>query len=104
MYIVAGPPGSGKSRAFPVSDYGVDFFNADDRASTLNGGSYQGISLEIRSQVSRELEAFIEGHIERSKSFAARYPRPQPGKPATRNSRMRHLRRRIGDLRQYGFQ
>jgi predicted ABC-type ATPase len=30
MYIVAGPPGSGKSSAFPVSGFGVDFFNADD--------------------------------------------------------------------------
>jgi predicted ABC-type ATPase len=70
MYIVAGPPGSGKSRVFPVKDHGVAFFNADDRAAELNGGSYQAISLVIRSQVSRELEAFIEGHIDRCESFA----------------------------------
>jgi len=70
MHIVAGPPGSGKSRAFPVKEVGVDFFNADDRAAELNDGSYHEISLEIRSRVSRELEDFIERHIDREKSFA----------------------------------
>jgi len=40
MIVVAGPPGSGKSTAFPVSSFGVAFFNADDRAATLNGESY----------------------------------------------------------------
>jgi hypothetical protein len=29
MFIVAGPPGGGKSKAFPVAGFGVDFFNAD---------------------------------------------------------------------------
>jgi hypothetical protein len=28
MIVVAGPPGSGKSTAFPVSGFGVAFFNA----------------------------------------------------------------------------
>jgi len=70
VYIVAGPPGSGKSRVFPIRDYGADFFNADDRAAVLNGGSYQDITLTIRSQVNRELDAFIEGHIDRRESFA----------------------------------
>jgi len=36
MFIVAGPPGGGKSKAFPVSGFGVDFFNADDHAAALN--------------------------------------------------------------------
>jgi predicted ABC-type ATPase len=40
MFIVAGPPGSGKSTAFPVSGFGVDFFNADDRAAALNQECY----------------------------------------------------------------
>jgi predicted ABC-type ATPase len=40
MYIIAGPPGSGKSTVFPLSGFGVDFFNADDRAAQLNQGSY----------------------------------------------------------------
>jgi predicted ABC-type ATPase len=70
MYIVAGPPGSGKSRAFALKDFGVDSFNADDRAAALNGGSYRDITLEIRSRVNREFEAFIEGHIDRRESFA----------------------------------
>lgn len=70
IYIVAGAPGSGKSRAFPVSEFGVEYFNADDRAALLNDGSYHAISLEQRARVNRELEAFIQDHIERRVSFA----------------------------------
>jgi dephospho-CoA kinase len=51
MIVVAGPPGSGKSTAFPVQSEGVDFFNADDRAAELNGGSFQNIPPDIRSRV-----------------------------------------------------
>jgi dephospho-CoA kinase len=47
MIVVAGPPGSGKSTAFPVAETGVDYFNIDDRAAALNDGSYQNISPEI---------------------------------------------------------
>jgi len=43
MFIVAGPPGSGKSSRFPLRDFGVDFFNADNRAAELNGGSFRTI-------------------------------------------------------------
>jgi predicted ABC-type ATPase len=39
MIVVAGPPGGGKSTAFPVASFDVAFFNADDRAAALNGGS-----------------------------------------------------------------
>jgi predicted ABC-type ATPase len=70
MYIVAGPPGSGKSEAFKVKDFGVEFFNADDRAAELNGGSYHKIPLEIRTKANREFESFIESHIEQRMSFA----------------------------------
>jgi predicted ABC-type ATPase len=70
FYIVAGAPGTGKSRAFPVSEFGIDFFNADDRAAELNGGSYHNISLELRKRVNRDFEAFIKSHIEESKSLA----------------------------------
>ena len=70
MIVIAGPPGSGKSTAFPVSSFGVAFFNADDRAAELNGGSYAGISQSIRQQVNREFEAFITGQIERRESLA----------------------------------
>ncbi len=58
MIIVAGPPGSGKSTLFPVSSFGVDFFNADDRAAALNNGSYVDIPMETRARVNREFEAF----------------------------------------------
>jgi predicted ABC-type ATPase len=70
MFIVAGPPGSGKSTAFPVSDFGVDFFNADDRAADLNRGSYLGIRGAIREEVNRLFEAFVADHIERRVSCA----------------------------------
>ena len=70
MIVVAGPPGSGKSVAFPIDSFGVDSFNADDRSAQLNNGSYQGIPLEIRAIVNKEFEAFVEDHIRNHKSFA----------------------------------
>ena len=68
--VVAGPPGSGKSVAFPVDSFGVDSFSADDRSAELNNGSYQGIPLEIRADVNKEFEVFVEAHIRDHKSFA----------------------------------
>ncbi len=70
MIALAGPPGSGKSSVFPVADAGVDYFNIDDRAAALNGGSYQNISPEIRAQANRECERFIAAHIRETESFA----------------------------------
>jgi predicted ABC-type ATPase len=70
MIVVAGPPGSGKSTAFPVDAFGVAFFNADDRAAELNSGSYVGISGQIRQQVNREYERFVIDCIQRQESFA----------------------------------
>jgi hypothetical protein len=63
MVVIAGPPGSRKSTFFPVSDLGLDSFNADDRAATLNGGSYQNISLDIRARVGKEFEDFVAARI-----------------------------------------
>jgi len=70
MIVVAGPPGSGKSTAFPVNGFGVACFNADDRAAELNRGSYVGISAQIRQQVNREYEQFVSESIQRRQSFA----------------------------------
>ena len=70
MIIIAGPPGSGKSSLYPVSSFGVAYFNADDRAAEVNGGSYAGISNQIRQQVNREFETFVWSQIERRESFA----------------------------------
>ncbi len=70
IFVVAGPPASGKSTAFPVSGFGVDFFNADDRAAALNHGSYLDIPRAIRDQVNRLFEEFVIGHIERHLSCA----------------------------------
>src|SRR5271165_3707686 len=70
MIIVAGPPGSGKSSVFALSKFGVDSFNADDRAAELNDGSYQGISPAIRQRVNKEFEDFVVSHITAKQSFA----------------------------------
>ena len=70
MIVVAGPPGIGKSSLFPVSETGLDSFNADDRAAELNGGSYQSIAPEMRTQAGRQLEQFIAAHIHDGRSFA----------------------------------
>jgi predicted ABC-type ATPase len=69
MFIVAGPPGSGKSTISPLSRFNVDWFNADDRAAEICG-SYQSISLATRQQVNAEMEQFVEAHIRAAKSFA----------------------------------
>jgi predicted ABC-type ATPase len=70
LFIVAGAPGSGKSRSFPVSEFGVEYFNADDRAAQLNGGSYHDIPLTIRALVNREFESLIASHIANQTSLA----------------------------------
>jgi predicted ABC-type ATPase len=70
MLVVAGPPGSGKSTAFPGREMGLDWFNADDRAAELNGGSYRRIPPAIRAIVNSEFERFIEDHIVGRRSFA----------------------------------
>jgi predicted ABC-type ATPase len=70
MVVVAGPPGSGKTTRFPIAGFGVDYFNADNRAAELNEGSFRGISKEIRSQVNLEFQQWILEHISEGKSFA----------------------------------
>lgn len=71
MVVVAGPPGSGKSTLYPVSSFGIAFFNADDRAAELNGGSYLGIT-SIRKVVNREFETLRDFaiHVERVQARA----------------------------------
>jgi predicted ABC-type ATPase len=69
MIVVAGPPGSGKTRYFPVSAFGVDAFNIDDRCAQILG-SYRAIPREVRRAVARECERFVSDHIERQESFA----------------------------------
>ena len=70
IFIVAGPPGAGKSTAFPASGFGVDFFNADDRAAALNQGSYLDTPRRIRDQVNILFESFVLDHIARRASCA----------------------------------
>jgi|ERR1035441_6629857 predicted ABC-type ATPase len=70
MYVAAGPSGSGKTSAFPGSQFGCDYFNADDHAAQLNGGSYVGIPKSIRAIVGPICEKFIHDHIAAGKDFA----------------------------------
>ncbi|HEY1537248.1 MAG TPA: hypothetical protein VGF76_24675 [Polyangiaceae bacterium] len=69
MIVVAGPPGSGKTRSFPVSAFGVDGFNIDDRCAQVLG-SYRAIPRDVRRAVAKECERFVLDHIERARSFA----------------------------------
>jgi predicted ABC-type ATPase len=96
MFVIAGPSGSGKSSVFTASEFGVDWFNADDAASMFNTGrlpaeagltmidggvgalpehvlndrNYHGITADVRSAVNQFCESFIRGHIANHKSFA----------------------------------
>lgn len=70
MIIVAGPPGAGKSTSFPVSDFGVDWFNADDRAAVRNAGAYTGIPALVRREVNQEFEQFVLDHVRSRTAFA----------------------------------
>jgi len=69
MVVVAGPPGSGKTTYFPVTAFGVDPFNIDDRCAQILG-SYRAISRDVRRAVANECERFVRDHIERGLSFA----------------------------------
>ncbi len=69
MVVVAGPPGSGKTRYFPVTAFGVDAFNIDDRCAQILG-SYRAIPRDVRWAVAKECERFVLDHIDRRASFA----------------------------------
>jgi predicted ABC-type ATPase len=69
MVVVAGPPGSGKTRYFPVAAFGVDAFNIDDRCAQILG-SYRAIPRAVRRAVAKECERFVLDHIANRKSFA----------------------------------
>lgn len=69
MVVVAGPPGSGKTWSFPVTEFGVDSFNIDDRCAQILG-SYRSIPRDVRRAVARECEIFVQEHIAARRSFA----------------------------------
>lgn len=69
MIVVAGPPGSGKTRYFPVTAFGIDAFNIDDRCAQILG-SYRAIPREVRRAVAQECERFVRDHLENGQSFA----------------------------------
>jgi predicted ABC-type ATPase len=70
MFVIAGPPGAGKSSVFSLSKFAERTFNADDRAAELHSGSHQDIPLSIRAIVNREFEEFVRANIRSGNSFA----------------------------------
>jgi predicted ABC-type ATPase len=70
MFIVAGPPGGGKSSVFPLRRLAHRAFSADDRAAELKRGSYRSIPLHIRREVNQEFERFVRDNTIRGQSFA----------------------------------
>ena len=70
MVVIAGPPGSGKSTAFPVAETGLHHFNVDDVAAEMNAGSYHHISPYIRAAANDQCDDFIQEHIHQMKSFS----------------------------------
>jgi hypothetical protein len=46
MIVIADPPGSGKSTAFPVHSFEMDAFNADDRSAEMNMGRIRASRLK----------------------------------------------------------
>lgn len=69
MIVVAGPPGGGKTSSFPVTAFGVDAFNIDDRCAQVLG-SYRAIPRSVRRAVAKECEIFVQNHIDQRRSFA----------------------------------
>src|SRR5438034_5674365 len=69
MFVVAGPPGSGKTTHFPLSAFGIDAFNIDDRCAQILG-SYRAIPREVRRAVASECERFVMEHIATGRSFS----------------------------------
>lgn len=70
MIVIAGPSGSGKSRHFPASEFGVASFNVDDRCAALNRGSYHSTPPHVRQQAQQACEAFVAECTARGESFA----------------------------------
>jgi predicted ABC-type ATPase len=69
MLVVAGPPGGGKTTYFPVTAFGVDSFNVDDRCAQILG-SYRAIPRDVRRAVAKECERFVLRQIDLRRSFA----------------------------------
>ena len=66
IIVIAGPPGGGRSTAFPVGSFGVDCFNADDRAaeiakeSATAGRTVREICLEKKVLPVEDLERALD--------------------------------------------
>jgi predicted ABC-type ATPase len=83
MLIVAGPSGGGKSSLFPIFKTEIDAFSTDLRAASLLGEAigagrpvwlpepeHVALYMGFRQQAGREMERFIDDHIDRRRSFA----------------------------------
>ena len=102
MIVVAGPPGSGKTSSFPVTAFGVDGFNIDDRCAQILG-SYRAIPRHVRRAVAKECERFVQSHIEEGHSFAVETTLRTKGGDRTGTTRAGPRLRDGDDLRRDGL-
>ena len=90
MLVIAGPPGGGKSSVFPLTAFGQDAFNIDDRCAQLVG-SYRRAQCGARWRASASgscANTLSKGKPSRSKPRYGRAPRwPRRPKRGTEVSR-----------------
>ena len=101
MIVVAGPPGSGKTRYFPVTAFGIDAFNIDDRCAQILG-SYRAIPRDVRRAVAKECERFVLDRIP-WEVLRGRDDAPNDGRDRAGGARAQERLRHRDALRRHGL-
>lgn len=81
MIVVAGPPRERQVVSlYPLSSFKDEYFNADDRAAELNGGSYIGVT-PVSAMQGRPL--WISGDLSISVPISMSNTETSPDRPNT---------------------